>query len=166
MLFRISKKFEGTFRCKALGVDPPAPGPFLAWYVDTFTVPGFGRFVICSEEHSLYSLVIPLGAKRSLPLMMENFFVNHTRLLDALDLQHLPVSNNPVFVTRTNRHITGSQNELILQVRFFLGNSAPPLNQQIFEQLHHEANSCPLGYLKMESPREIARVLAQRMQKP
>jgi len=57
------------------------------------------------------------------------------------------------FGKRANRHIIGSQNDLIYLLRAHLEDAAPPLEGGRLRKVEDSLNQAPVSYLGMESPR-------------
>jgi len=154
MLIRASAKFAKTFRCVRSDRRPPAPGPFLAWYADVFTARGFGRFAIFSDEHTLFTYLVPMGNRRTLAAVMEGFhstmgqFFAHARIHDQAAVTEVE------FVPRDDRRVIGCQNDLIYHARHRLEENDPPLDDAIFLQAHDAINGMPMAYLGFRMPRE------------
>jgi hypothetical protein len=57
------------------------------------------------------------------------------------------------FSKRTNRHVIGSQNDLIYFLRGYLEEAAPPLEGDQLRKVEDALNWAPMSYLGMKSPR-------------
>ena len=75
LLLRVSVRFARLFRCQRDGKSDGEIGPGVLdnWSVDVCSVTHLGRFVLLSEEASLFTFVISAGYRRSLPSVLETF---------------------------------------------------------------------------------------------
>ena len=155
----VSARFARVFRCELGGESQTENRPDLLaiWSVDVCTVPRLGRFVLFSEEHSLFTIVISSGYGRSTASVLERFQRRREELTRELGLSGLAPSSSATlhFGKRTNRHIIGSQNDLIYLLRGYLDleNAAPPLEGQRLQKVEESLNRAPMSYLGMKSPR-------------
>ena len=87
--------------------------------MDVCVVSRLGRFVLFCEEQSLFTIIISSGYGRSLAPVLEMFDRRREELARDLGLCGLaPFSFTRFrFSKRTNRHIIGSQNDLIYLLR-------------------------------------------------
>ena len=57
------------------------------------------------------------------------------------------------FGKRTNRHIIGSQNDLIYLLGGHLESAVPPAKEELLRKIENSLNQTPMSYLGMECPR-------------
>jgi hypothetical protein len=117
LLLHVSARFARLFRCELDGetYGEKRPGILANWTVDVCSVSRLGRFVLFCEENSLFTFVVSSGYRRSLAAVVEGFHRRREELTRELELSGLaPFSSTTFrFSKRTNRHIIGSQNDLI-----------------------------------------------------
>jgi hypothetical protein len=123
--------------------------------VDVCAVSRLGRFVLFCEEVSLFTFVISSGYSRSLTPVLEKFYRRREELARELGLSGIaPFSFTTLrFGKRANRHIIGSQNDLIHLLRADLEGDAPSLQGDRLQQVEDSLNESPMSYLGMNSPR-------------
>jgi hypothetical protein len=107
------------------------------------------------EEDSLFTFVVSSGYRRSLAPVVEGFHRRREELTRELGLSGLaPFSSTTFrFSKRTNRHVIGSQNDLIYLLRGYLEEAAPPLEGGRLQKIEDSLNQAPMSYLGMKSPR-------------
>jgi hypothetical protein len=153
----VSARFARLFRCELHGElhGEKRPGLLTTWSVDVCTVPRFGRFVVFSEEHSLFTFTISSSYGRSLTPVLESFHTRREELVRELgSCERVPFSLATWhFGKRTNRHIIGSQNDLIYLLGGHLESAAPPVKEDLLRKIEDSLNQTPMSYLDMESPR-------------
>jgi hypothetical protein len=153
----ISQRFARLFRCDFgdATYGDTEPGILAVWSVAICAAPRLGRFVLFSEERSLFTIVISAGYGRSLARVLEQFQWRREELACELGISELaPVSISTLhFGKRVNRHIIGSQNDLIRLLLYDLENVAPPLEARLLRKFEGSLNQSPMSYLRMDSPR-------------
>ena len=153
---RVSARFARLFRCQLDGKSDGEfrPGRLESWYVDICTVARFGRFVLLSEEESLFTLVISSGYRRSLVPVMERFHRRREELVRELGLSGIPPISFTTsrFGKRVNPHIIGSQNDFVHLLRADLKDVTPPLEMDRLQWIVDSLNESPMSYLGMNSP--------------
>jgi hypothetical protein len=156
-LLHVSARFAGLFRCELDGESygEKRPGILPNWSVDVCSVSRLGRFVLFCEEDSLFTFVVSSGHRRSLAPVLEEFCRRREELARELGLFALaPFSFTTLrFGKRTNRHVIGSQNDLIYLLRGYLEDAAPPLEVDRLRKVEDSLNQAPMSYLGMRSPR-------------
>jgi hypothetical protein len=157
LLLHVSLRFTRLFRCE---LNEESYGEKRAsllanWSVDVCTVSRLGRFVLFSEEDSLFTFIISSGHGRSLAPVLERFHRRREELARELGLPGLePLSFITLrFGKRANRHIIGSQNDLIHLLRRYLEDAIPPLERDQLRNVEDSLNQAPMSYLGMKSPR-------------
>ena len=157
LLLHVSARFARLFHCE---LDGESHGEkrtdILAnWSVDVCSVSHLGRFVLFCEEDSLFTFVISLGYGRSLAPVLDRFHRRREELACELGLSGLaPFSFTRLrFGKRTNRHIIGSQNDLIRLLCGYLEDATPPLEGDQLRNVEDSLNQAPMSYLGMRSPR-------------
>lgn len=153
---RVSARFARLFRCQLDGKSDEEfrPDRLESWNVDICTVARFGRFVLLSEEESLFTFVISSGYRRSLVPVLERFHRRREQLVRELGLSGIP----PISLTtsrfgkRVNPHIIGSQNDFIHLLRAYLGDLTSPLEVDRLQWIEDSLNESPMSYLGMNSP--------------
>jgi hypothetical protein len=157
LLLRVSVRFARLFRCELDGqsCEEMRSGLLENWSVDVCTVTHLGRFVLFSEENSLFTFVIPSGYSRSLAAVLESFQRRREELVRELGLSGLaPISfTTSRFGKRVNRRIIGSQNDFIHLLRTDLENATPPLEADRLQWAEDSLNESPMSYLEMNGPR-------------
>jgi hypothetical protein len=157
LLLHVSARFARLFRCELDGESygEKRPGILSNWSVDVCFVSRQGRFVLFSEEHSLFTFVISSGYSRSLAPVLEGFHRRREELARELGLSGLvPFSLTTLrFGKRANRHIIGSQNDFIHLLRADLEDGTPPLEGKRPQKVEDSLNESPMSYLGMRSPR-------------
>jgi hypothetical protein len=157
LLLHVSVRFARLFRCKLDGESSgdKRTGLLANWSMDVCAVSRLGRFVLFCEENTLFTLIISSGYGRSLAPVMERFHRRREELARELGLSGLaPFSFATLrFGKRENRHIIGSQNDLIYLMRCYLENAAPPLEGDQLRKVEDSLNQAPMSYLGMRSPR-------------
>ena len=157
LLLHVSARFARLFRCELDGesYQEERSGLLANWSVDVCTVSRLGRFVLFCEEQSLFTIIISSGYGRSLAPLLEMFHRRREELARELELCGLaPFSFTTFrFSKRANRHIIGSQNDLIYLLRAHLEDVAPPLEGGRLQKVEDSLNQAPMSYLGMESPR-------------
>lgn len=153
MLIRASDKFERAFGCIRTERQPGRAGPFLGWYAETFVVRGYGRFAVFTDEHTLFSYLVPTAGGKTLAEVMKGFHGTMDQFFEKMGLPGRPPREDVEFVKRGDRRVIGSQNELIFMACSHLQDNLPPLTDELFVELHDAMNDCPLSYLDMRSPR-------------
>jgi len=156
-LLHVSIRFARLFRCELCreSNEEKPTGLLAIWAVDVCTVPRLGRFVLFSEEHSLFTFIISSTYRRSLTPVLESF---HTRREGLTREQGLP-EGAPFSLTRwhfgrrTNRHIIGSQNDFIYLFRCHLEDTVSPAKEDVLQKIEDSLNQTPMSYVGMESPR-------------
>jgi hypothetical protein len=153
----VSARFARLFRCELHGKldGEKRPGLLTSWSVDVCTVPRLGRFVVFSEEHSLFTFIISSSYGRSLTPVFESFHTRREALVRELgSCERVPFSFATWhFGKRTNRHIIGSQNDLIYLLGGHLESAVPPVKEDLLRKIEDSLNQTPMSYLGMESPR-------------
>jgi hypothetical protein len=158
LLLHVSARFARLFRCE---LDEESngekkPGRLANWSVDVCSVSRLGRFVLFCEEESLFTFVVFSGYRRSLAPVLEGFHRRREELTRELGLSGrlTPFSSTTFhFSKRTNRHIIGSQNDLIYLLRGYLEQAAAPLEGDQLRKVEDSLNQAPMSYLGMRSPR-------------
>jgi hypothetical protein len=156
LLLRVSARFARLFRRELNGESygEKRPGLLENWSVDVCAISRLGRFVLFCEEDSLFTFIISSGYGRSLAAVLEMFHKRREELARELGLSGLtPFSVTTFrFSKRTNRHIIGSQNDLIYLLRGYLEDVAPPLEGNQLRKVEVSLNQAPMSYLGMKSP--------------
>jgi hypothetical protein len=126
---------------------------------EEFSLSRIGRFVVFSEEHSLFTFIISSSYGRSLTPVLESFHTRREELVRKLgSCERVPFSLATWhFGKRTNRHIIGSQNDLIYLLGGHLESAAPPVKEDLLRKIEDSLNQTPMSYLGMESPRAALR---------
>ena len=157
LLLRVSVRFARLFRCQRDGKSDGEirPGVLDNWSVDICSVTHLGRFVLLSEEASLFTFVISSGYRRSLPSVLETFHRRREEFVRKLGLSGLPPFSLTTsrFGKRVNPRIIGSQNDFIHLLRADLREAAPPLEADRLQWVEDSLNESPMSYLEMNSPR-------------
>jgi len=157
LLLRVSARFARLFRCELNGESYGAkrPGLLENWSVDVCAISRLGRFVLFCEEDSLFTFIISSGYGRSLGAVLEMFHKRREELARELGLSGLTRFSVTTFrfSKRANRHIIGSQNDLIYLLRGYLEDVAPPLEGNQLRKVEVSLNQAPMSYLGMKSPR-------------
>ena len=157
LLLHVSVRFARLFRCELHGEihGEKRPGLLTTWSVDVCTVPRSGRFVVFSEEHSLFTFIISSSYGRSLTPVLKSFHARREELVRELGLcESTPFSLTAWhFGKRVNRHIIGSQNDLIYLLGGHLESAVPPVKEDLLRKIEDFLNQTPMSYLGMESPR-------------
>jgi hypothetical protein len=157
LLLHVSVRFARLFRCELdeESYGEKRPGLLANWSLDVCAVSRLGRFVLFCEEDSLFTFIISSGYRRSLAPLLEGFHRRREELARELGLSGLaPISSTTFrFSKRMNRHIIGSQNDLIYLLRGYLENAAPPLEGDQLRKVEDALNQVPMSYLGMRSPR-------------
>ena len=157
LLLHVSARFARLFRCELDGENygEKRPGILAKWSVDVCSVSRLGRFVLFCEEDSLFTFIISSDYRRSLAPVLDGFHRRREELTRELGLSGLaPFSSTTFrFSKRTNRHIVGSQNDLIYLLRGYLEEAAPPLEGDQLRKVEDSLNQAPMSYLGMRSPR-------------
>jgi uncharacterized protein DUF6933 len=157
LLLHVSVRFARLFRCELdeKGDGEKRSGLLANWSVDVCTVSRLGRFVLFCEEQSLFTIIISSGYGRSLAPVLESFYRRCEELARELGLSGLaPFSLTTLrFGKRANRHIIGSQNDLIYLLRAHLEDAVAPLEGDRLRKVEDQLNQAPMSYLGMESPR-------------
>ena len=157
LLLHVSLRFTRLFRCELNeeSYGEKRPSLLANWSVDVCTVSRLGRFVLFSEEDSLFTFVISSGYSRSLAPVLEGFHRRCEELARELGLSGLaPFSFSTLrFGKRTNRHIIGSQNDLIYLLSGYLEGAELPLEGDQLRKVEDSLNQAPMSYLGMRSPR-------------
>ncbi len=157
LLLHVSARFARLFRCELdrESYGEKRPGILSDWSVDVCSVSGQGRFVLVSEEHSLFTFAISSGYSRSMDPVLEVFKRRREELARELGLSGLaPFSfRTLLFDKRANRHIIGSQNDFIHLLRADLEDAGPPLEEERLQKAEDSLNESPMSYLGMKSPR-------------
>jgi hypothetical protein len=157
LLLHVSVRFARLFRCKPdeESYGEKRPGMLANWSLDVCSVSHLGRFVLFCEEDSLFTFVISSGYSRSLAPVLEGFHRRREELALELGLSGLaPFSFSTLrFGKRTNRHIIGSQNDLIYLLSGYLEGAELPLEGDQLRKVEDSLNQAPMSYLGMRSPR-------------
>jgi len=157
LLLHVSVRFARLFRCELHGEihGEKRPGLLTTWSVDVCTVPRSGRFVVFSEKHSLFTFIISSSYGRSLTPVLKSFHARREELVRELGLcEGTPFSLTAWhFGKRVNRHIIGSQNDLIYLLGGHLESAVPPVKEDLLRKIEDFLNQTPMSYLGMESPR-------------
>jgi hypothetical protein len=157
LLLHVSVRFARLFRCELdeESYGEKRPGMLANWSLDVCSVSHLGRFVLFCEEDSLFTFVISLGYSRSLAPVLEGFHRRREELARELGLSGLaPFSFSTLrFGKRTNRHIIGSQNDLIYLLSDYLEGAELPLEGDQLRKVEDSLNQAPMSYLGMRSPR-------------
>ena len=157
LLLHVSVRFARLFRCELDGESywEKRPGLLANWSVDVCVISRLGRFVLFCEEQSLFTIVVSSGYRRSLAPVLEMFHRRREELARELGLYGLaPFSFTTFrFGKRANRHIIGSQNDLIYLLRAHLEDAAPPLEGGRLRKVEDSLNQAPMSYLGMKSGR-------------
>jgi hypothetical protein len=156
-ILHASVRFARLFRCQLRGEGhgETRAGPITIWSVDVCRVPRLGRFVLFSEEHSLFTFIISSGYRRSLTPVLESFHTRGEELSRELGLSERASFSLTTwhFGKRVNRHIIGSQNDFIYLFGCHLEDTAPPVKEDVLQKIEDSLNQTPMSYLDMESPR-------------
>jgi len=157
LLLHVSVRFARLFRCEldGEGYGEKRLGLLANWSVDVCVVSRLGRFVLFCEEDSLFTFIISSGYGRSLAPVLERFHRRREELARELGLSGIaPFSFTTFrFSKRANRHIIGSQNDLIYLLRGYLEDAALPLEEDRLRKVEDSLNQAPMSYLGMKSPR-------------
>lgn len=157
LLLHVSARFAQLFRSEMDGdsQEEKIPGPLAIWSVDVCAVPRLGRFVLFSEDHSLFTFIISSGYSRSLAPVLEGFQRRRQELIHELGLSGFaPFSFTTArFGKRSNRHIIGSQNDLIYLLKAHLEDAVLPLKEDRLRKVEDSLNQAPMSYFGMQSPR-------------
>ena len=157
LLLHVSVRFARLFRCEldGEGYGEKRLGLLANWSVDVCVVSRLGRFVLFCEEDSLFTFIISSGCGRSLAPVLERFHRRREELARELGLSGIaPFSFTTFrFSKRANRHIIGSQNDLIYLLRGYLEDAALPLEEDRLQKVEDSLNQAPMSYLGMKSPR-------------
>jgi len=157
LLLHVSVRFARLFRCELdeESYGEKRPGMLANWSLDVCSVSHLGRFVLFCEEDSLFTFVISSGYSRSLAPVLEGFHRRREELARELGLSGLaPFSFSTLrFGKRTNRHIIGSQNDLIYLLSGYLEGAELPLEGDQLRKVEDSLNQAPMSYLGMRSPR-------------
>ena len=156
LLLHVSARFAQLFsEMDGDSQEEKRPGPLAIWSVDVCSVPRLGRFVLFSEDHSLFTFIISSGYGRSLAPVLEAFQRSRQELIHELGLSEFaPISFTTArFGKRSNRHIIGSQNDLIYLLKAHLENTVLPLKEDRLRKVQDYLNQAPMSYLGMHSPR-------------
>jgi len=157
LLLHVSVRFARLFRCELdeESYGEKRPGMLANWSLDVCSVSHLGRFVLFCEEDSLFTFVISSGYSRSLAPVLEGFHRRCEELARELGLSGLaPFSFSTLrFGKRTNRHIIGSQNDLIYLLSGYLEGAELPLEGDQLRKVEDSLNQAPMSYLGMRSPR-------------
>jgi uncharacterized protein DUF6933 len=157
LLLHVSVRFARLFRCELHGQshEEKRPGLLTIWNADVCAVPRLGRFVLFSEEHSLFTFIISSAYGRSLMPVLERFYRRREELVRELGLSGLaPFSLTTWhFGKRANRHIIGSQNDFIYLLGGYLEDAVSPVEGDQLRNVEESLNQTPMSYLGMGSPR-------------
>jgi hypothetical protein len=157
LLLHVSVRFARLFRCELHGEirGEKRPALLTAWSVDVCTVPRLGRFVIFSEEHSLFTFIISSAYGRLLTPVLESFHARREELVHELgSCERAPFSLTTWhFGKRVNHHIIGSQNDFIYLLGGYLEDAMPPVKEDLLRKIEDSLNQTPMSYLDMDSPR-------------
>ena len=164
LLLHVSLRFTRLFRCE---LNEESYGEKRAsllanWSVDVCTVSRLGRFVLFCEEQSLFTIIISSGYGRSLAPLLEMFHRRREELARELELCGLaPFSFTTFrFSKRANRHIIGSQNDLIYLLRGYLEGTAPPLEGDRLRKVEDSLNQTPMLGLAQQRYAKSHRIFA------
>ena len=141
--------------------EDPTPDPTTVlgdWYANLLNV-GHRRLILCTNERSLLSLVVPARDLRGLPHRLAE---SVAALLERIGVPP-PIVAREVremqwarFDRTLSRKVLGSMNDFAIGAAlFFRGNDAA----DALEELDWELNGTPCGPLKYAFPRERAKEL-------
>ena len=116
-----------------------------------------------SEEQFVFTFIISSSYGRSLTPVLEGFHTRREELVRELGL----CEDEPFllatwhFGKRVNRHIIGSQNDLIYLLGGYLETAVPPVKEELLRKIEDSLNQTPMSYLGMECPRTAKPSMAQ-----
>jgi hypothetical protein len=166
MLLRVSAKFHRQFSC-ALGKGDAPVRPFpQTWNLDLLSQGRSQLLILASEEHSLFSVLIPSDRSRNLGCFQTAFRERLLQLFANIRLWDRPDLGQFTFSGRTDPRIIGSQNDLLFMTRKLLEGSEKPASPETLRRVEEDLNSTPMSYLQMGSPvhalwREMERLTQQ-----
>jgi hypothetical protein len=152
MLLRVSAKFHRQFSC-AVGKERSPVRPFpQTWNLDLLYHGRSQLLILASEEHSLFSVLIPSNRSRNLECFQTPFRARLLQLFENIRLWDHPDPDQFTFSGRTDRRIIGSQNDLLFMTRRLLEDSEKPASPEALLRVEEDLNSTPMSYLQMGSP--------------
>ena len=154
MLIRSSAKFRRQYSCAIEETDPPVrpfPG---TWNVDLISNGPRQLIVLASEEHSLFSILVPTGRARRVNAFLDAF---RERLLQLFESTRIHSADRPdlnefTFAGRTDKRIIGSQNDLIYHAEAHLAEAIQPASPGTLRDIERALNDMPMSYLGMDHP--------------
>jgi hypothetical protein len=163
MLLRVSAKFHRQFSgVIGKGDSPVRPFP-QTWNLDLLSHGRSQLLVLASEEHSLFSVLIPSDRCRNLERFQAPFRERLLQLFENIRLWDHPDLNQFTYSGRTDRRIIGSQNDLLYMTRQLLEDSEKPASAETLRGVEEELNSTPMSYLQMDSPMHALRGEMERL---
>lgn len=160
MIFRLTQKLARKVKLPKLPAVPSGQNPFIDWTAHLFTAE-HTHYTIVTNTASLYSLIM-YGrgitddnglVQRTLEFMREYMVDDGCEFLYRRLIA--PHTITISFAKSTDRRVTGSMNELILEARFYMTErrlSPFETSQQI--------NQTPMSYLDYNSPKEAFKLLS------
>ena len=159
MIIRVSARFQHCHPGIALKRNlPPRPFP-LTWDVDLLIHGRSQYLVIASEEYSLYSLLFPVGRSERIDSFLIPFSKRVAQLGGDISSQP-PRAADMVFSNRVNRHVIGSQNDLLFITHELLKEVDKSISPELVGRIEQMLNATPMSYLEMNNP---ADAFAKRM---
>lgn len=124
--------FAKHYQCTRDERDLPNPGLLMAWHADTRIVRGAGRFILLSEERTLFSFLFHMGSVRSLEVFTEVFYERIAVLRESARIWDQEPRPELHYAKRTDRRVIGSQNDLWRGVTIGLARRQCRLSHALF----------------------------------
>lgn len=162
---RVSAKFRRHYGCKLVKHDPPVQSFPQTWNLDILSHGRSQLLVLASEEHTLFSVLVPTSRTRNLERFMAEFRARFFELLENIRIHSAdrPDPSQVMFAGRIDRRIVGSQNDLLLTANCFLMEAEKPASTDTLRMIEERLNETPLSYLGMASPIEALRGSAAKL---
>ena len=152
MVLRASARLQRHYRLKAGKAQLPDQ-PFLhAWNLDLLPCGRSQLIVLASEEHSLFSFLLPLSRSTDYRLFLAAFQSRLVTLMDKIQLPDPPDTTVYWLRGRTDRRVIGSQNDFLSIAGTVLLEYEKPISSANLEKVEREINHMPMSYLDMDSP--------------
>ena len=161
MIIRPGNKLANKIKETDLPSSPPDPNPFADWTARLFTADRT-QYIIISNTISLYSVVIyGRGVTNDghlihgmMDMMRDVMEKDGFRLI--YEKQVAPQAGSFSLAKPSNRSVTGSLNEFVLQAKWYLDEEdISPFD------LSFRLNETPLSYLKYLNPRKAFQLMVQ-----
>jgi hypothetical protein len=165
MLVRISEKFRRHYRLMPVSREAPVRPFPQTWNVDLRPDGRSQLLVMASEEHTLFSLLMPVSRSHKLEVFQDAFRARLRQFLDNIQWWKLPYLPFLTYCKRSDLSFAGSQTELWRLTFAYLENTPAPASPADLLKVEEDINSAPMSLLQMDSPVEALKKLLDQQRR-